>query len=125
MASKAFTVFAGSTVGLLVSFLISVFVKLKQTEQSLSVTSGARPPPPPTPRLMAVYKFHILQIHVHRGEKIGQIPSSLPRYRRPLFLLDLQNGQGDHVTRQANGMWWEERWVWVSFSMLDDLRKLA
>lgn len=88
--------FEGSVVALLGSFLVSVFQKLKQTEPSISVTSGARPPPPPTPPVwcwMAVYKFHILQIHVHRGEKIGQTPLSRPRCRRPLFLLDRWNGQ--------------------------------
>lgn len=94
VTSKAFTVFEGRMLGVLVSFLVSVFEKLKQTEQGISVTSGAGPAPPPTPWCwMAVYKFHILQIHVHRGENTGQIPSSLPLSRRPLSLLDLWNGQ--------------------------------
>lgn len=44
VTSKASTVFEGSMVGLLVSFLVFVFEKLKQTEQSVAVTSGARPP---------------------------------------------------------------------------------
>lgn len=57
VASKAFRVFEGSMVGPLVSFLVSVFEKLKQTERSISVTSGARPPPPPTPTFDAGWLF--------------------------------------------------------------------
>lgn len=49
VASEAFPVFEGRVVGLLASLLRSVFKKLKQTDQSISLTSGARPPPPPTP----------------------------------------------------------------------------
>lgn len=119
--------FEGSMVALLGSFLVSVFQKLKQTEPSISVTSGARPPPPSTPsRLMldgCLQVPHPSNPCSQRGENRTNslVPPSLQA--SALFIGPVKWSECDHVTRQANGMWWEERWVWVSFSMRDDLMK--
>lgn len=77
-------------------------------------------PPPP---LGAGWLF-LSYILVHRGERIRQIPPSLPCYRRPaVFIGPLQWSESGHVMHWANGMCWGERGVWVSFNMRGDLMK--
>lgn len=80
VASKASTVFEGSVVGPLLSFLLSVFEKQKQTERSISATSGAGPPPPllhPHPCLMldgCLWAPHPSNLCSQRGRKSDKFP---------------------------------------------------
>lgn len=124
VASQAFTVFAGSTVGLLVSFLIFVFVKLKQTEQSLSVTSGARPPPPPTPPFDAGWLFissTSFKSMFTEGRKSDKFP-------RPSLATGVRCFYW--TFKMVRVIMWHARPMECGgrrdgFGMLDDLRKLA
>lgn len=98
--------------------LLSISKNLNQTDRSVSVTSGAGSPPPP----LGAGRLFLSYILVHRGERIRQIPPSLPCYRRPtVFIGPLQWSESGHVMHWANGMWWEERGVWLSFNILGDL----
>lgn len=95
-----------------------VYKNQNQAVRSVSVTSGAPPPPtPPTHRLMlggCLEVPHPSKSCSPRGENRTNslIPPSI---RAPALLIGpLEWSESDHVTRQANGMWWEERRVWVS-----------